>query len=514
MRAKGYSILERPAAAPADRFTGLRRDLDRAVRRAQRHASRQRMADELPRAVERGLALLFVLPVGLLVLRLLWALSGAALFPLSVAGVFFAIAAPYVLFVAVSTLAAGGAESSRTAALEALDARLGMHDRLTSADDFLSRPQRSSFMAAALEDARGHVGRALTARLALAPAEHVASERAWLVPLAGAIVTALAMGLPPAAPDEAGKLVPSGEIAARSAGDRKHAAPVAVPRTPPESQLAREPRQAAVQPSRASATRDAAERDQAREEKRSEGMTKQGETASAGAPSGSAAAKGQPTSQGKASKPTDTKRSDKKPKEHKQKDEAPGEKKEVKESSGATMSRGAAGGATKNPVASDWSSKDEVQVPEDEPLKEDEPVEDDESAEQARGGLQPNLRDRRPPPNRELSISFGNRPGGEGRGGPSGQKKSRGTASLVFGVPVPDHVRGRLNPGTTKVTQERVEPRPEQAEPVAAGERARRDQPSGIVPQPRLSRSLRDLLKIHSLRLRSQTSEDEKGKNP
>ena len=76
-------------------------------------------------------------------------------------------------------------------------------------------------------------------------------------------------------------------------------------------------------------------------------------------------------------------------------------------------------------------------------------------------GLQPNMRDRRPAANRDLTIGFGNEPNPDanGRGGPSEQKKSRGVASLVLGVPIPDHVKGPPNPGRTKITQERVQPR-------------------------------------------------------
>ena len=74
--------------------------------------------------------------------------------------------------------------------------------------------------------------------------------------------------------------------------------------------------------------------------------------------------------------------------------------------------------------------------------------------------MQPNLRDRRPPVSRDLRIGFGNQPNPDanGRGGPSEAKKSRGTASLVLGVPIPDRIKGQPNPGPTRITQERIEP--------------------------------------------------------
>ena len=52
-----------------------------------------------------------------------------------------------------------------------------------------------------------------------------------------------------------------------------------------------------------------------------------------------------------------------------------------------------------------------------------------------------------------MQIGFGNRPSPDanGRGGPSQAKKSRGTASLILGVPIPDHIKGQPNPGKTKI---------------------------------------------------------------
>ena len=75
---------------------------------------------------------------------------------------------------------------------------------------------------------------------------------------------------------------------------------------------------------------------------------------------------------------------------------------------------------------------------EDQELEEEDDVDDDESESEARGGLQPNLRDRRPPVNRDLSIGFGNRanPDANGRGGPSQRKKSRVWPRSSWDVPV------------------------------------------------------------------------------
>jgi hypothetical protein len=95
----------------------------------------------------------------------------------------------------------------------------------------------------------------------------------------------------------------------------------------------------------------------------------------------------------------------------------------------------------------------------------DEEVEDESDTSRQRGGIQPSLKDRNESPTRDLGISGEEGPPGTGRGGPTPPKKSRGTASLVLGVPVPDFVRGQVGPGTTKIMQEQVVPLPVPGEP-------------------------------------------------
>lgn len=510
--ANGYSILDRAETAPADRFASLRTELDRLTARAVRRGRIQRAVDELPRATGRALPLLVISPFALLVFRLLWAMSTTAPWPMS-GGVAFAIVfLPYVGSILAQMIAASAASWSRASALAWLDERLQLADRLTSADEFLKSSDRSGFMLAALEQTTAVTQKALETPLWIDQWQAEFPKRLWIACAYAALILIVIGYLP----SREGEVAPAGpaprEAVARIEADREKDGEAPPIKRNAESQPVRERPQATTMPSKATVNRDTSEKDDVKEEKRSEGLTKQGETASAGAPSGSAAAKGQPTSQGQQSKPQPPgKRVDRKPKEQQQKNEAAAPKKETKENSGSTMSRGASGGATKNPVASDWSTKDEVQLPEDEPLRDDENVEDDDTGDQSRGGLQPNLRDRRPPPNRDLSISFGSgKNPGNGRGGPSAQKKQRGTASLVFGVPIPDHVRGKLNPGTTKVTQERVEPRPEDAANVQASDRAPRTEAGGFLPEDTLTPEMRNLLKLFSLRMRREAVTEEK----
>lgn len=98
--------------------------------------------------------------------------------------------------------------------------------------------------------------------------------------------------------------------------------------------------------------------------------------------------------------------------------------------------------------------------PSDDEASPNEDEEDEEErASKQRGGVQPIAKDRNAAPSRDLGLgsSLKGKPG-TGRGGPTPAKKSRGTASLVLGVPVPDHVRGQLRSGKDKIVRGRTTP--------------------------------------------------------
>ena len=108
--------------------------------------------------------------------------------------------------------------------------------------------------------------------------------------------------------------------------------------------------------------------------------------------------------------------------------------------------------------------------------------------------------------NRDLQIGFGNgkNPDANGRGGPSAMKKSRGVAALVLGVPIPDMIKGKPGPGRTKVTQERIEPKAEEAPLADAGGRDRGPATEGRMSQLDLEPWMRDLVRTYFLTLRSE----------
>lgn len=150
--------------------------------------------------------------------------------------------------------------------------------------------------------------------------------------------------------------------------------------------------------------------------------------------------------------------------------------------SSSSISQGASGGGAMSAVHNSWSQHTQTAEGDHEECESDEEtVEDENESSKQRGGVQPSLKDRNEAPSRELGISGEEGSPGAGRGGPTPPKKSRGTASLVLGIPIPDFVRGRTGPGTTKVTNERVEPSPipgDPTVPVEVGPRSLPESPS------------------------------------
>jgi hypothetical protein len=362
-------------------------------------------------------------------------------------------------------------------------------------------------MLAAIDDARAPAALARERGLPRVPVPPVG--RAPLIRALGAallVVAALAVELPPAAP------LPGGTGGASAAGPR-----LAVRAPEPGARAERtvvppgaEPRAPRPDERRAAGDEPGGERsgELTEEAKKTLGRTTAGRSAAAAAASGASESKGAPSNQSQASEapPEPAKRLAKRPKESSSGDESPPKPRDPEAKSGATAGRGAASGSGKSPSASPWASKDQVTSDDEEELEEDEEVDDEFDDSEARGGVQPQLRDRKPPVNRDLTIGFGNLqdPDASGRGGPSEQKKSRGVASLVLGVPIPDHVKGRPSPGRTKVTQERVEPEEEESAAVEATARSPREDPIGPIAHPDLLPWMRELVRGYFAALREE----------
>lgn len=481
-------------------------DLTEAAEAATNAIRRRRNRVTRVRVLYTALPVLLVFPAGYAGYEAIRWMVGAPASPLGWGTlVAWTLALPlvWIAFGWISTL---GRHVPRRDALATLDEQLGLQGRLLTAEEFLEAPTRTPFMRAAIEDAAQHLPGVRDATIELDRAPLPALGGRWRWGVASAVVLVAGLGLSrleraPAAATGAGSqqvaAVPP-QPAARGEERGRDAAADPQPEPPPDEES----------PDSGQQETEGLAGDMASDDmKQSEGTTGAGKAAAATAAQGGGRSQAAPSQQGqksledpkpsKAPKPNAATKPKPQPK--------PQEKKES-EDSGSTTGRGASKGSNRNPATSDWNSRDHVAEPDDKSLENDEDVDDEDEEQESRGGVQPNLRDRKPPVNRDLRIGFGNRPSPDanGRGGPSEQKKSRGVASLVLGVPIPDRIKGQPNPGQTKITQERIEPKPDRAAPIDAADRGARDGPIGPVARRSVPPWMAPYVREYFLTLRQQ----------
>jgi len=484
----------------------LRPELDSLQRSSARAIRAARARTALARGIDRALPLLVLVPVAWILLR--W-LGGEGLAD----GL---LLLPATVLVPAAVVGAGVLSTilravERRDALASLDRELDLEDRLQTADELLDWSEPSPFVEAALEDAASFLPLAREARLRLPSERWRIDRRAAGLLAAGLVLLILAPWIgewttpptgEPAAPGE----LPT-EVASVAMRETERAAPPLAPE-------AREPRPDS--PSSGNEERNgetaAARRDRVGElsdvTKESIGKTGEGRSSDAESTSGASESRGVPSNQAQTSqaspKPEEKKAEKRRAKPPADADDKVAEKEE--EDSGSTAGKGSSKGSNKNSAVSAWSSKDQVTTEDDQDLEDDAETEDEEEDQESRGGMQPHLRDRKPPVSRDLRIGFGNQPDPDanGRGGPSEMKKSRGTASLVLGVPIPDRVKGQPNPGKTKITQERIEPRAEETSTLEAKARRPREEPIGPLQRRELAPWMRTMVREYFLTLRNR----------
>ena len=399
----------------------------------------------------------------------------------------------------------------RLAALGTMDAILGSSERIMTADQFLKSESPDAFMQAAIQDSTGWVTRGQSTQLELTPRSINVRGALCAIPLV-ALLTSLgvwiaSLALPAGTnPDQRTAEQFSAVKNTPSAVDDAHATAEIEPKPQATQRPQRTLKSGQRQSSQAAAaqlTPDAVED--------SQGKLTDGETRESQRTSSPSRAHGQPSTQAQASKsdiPTA-----RKPNTGKQRPPQPDRpqrpRAEQEQPSGATAGQGSSGGAHNNAAASDWSSRSQQATPDDEDVADEDDVDDEEEEQQSRGGVQPNMRDRRTPVNRDLMIGFGNarpNPDANGRGGPGGQKKSRGVASLVLGVPIPDRITGQPNKGRIRITQQRVTPEAEDSDRTLAEPRMPRTDPVGAIHHPKLAPWLQNLIRRYFL-TRRQSAE-------
>ena len=457
-------------------------------------------------AALRGLAApLLVFPVGYLVATCLCAMGGLdirlpwfALVPLtlSVPG----------LRIYLRRRAARTLRVREVDALAVLDKELALSDRLSAAHEFSKAAAPDGFMLAAMHDAdvRAAAARGRMPRARLRDPDNAAPL--WLAGVVAALALYVSAAVAPrtfaAAPSPAPGL--RAEVAATLDQDeREDAAAPAPRRADPER---RQPRRGEQDAAASSAGEDERPTEARRRGRNPMGS---GRSAEARTAAGGGSERGQPSNQAQSTKGS----ADQKPEKKKERDARDDEREpdaapeEPPQESGSTQGRGSGKGSSKSPTASPWSAKDQVVTDEEEDPDEDEEVDDENDESKARGGVQPNLRQRKPPVNRDLQISMGSgQPPDDanGRGGPGGPKKQRGVAQLVLGVTFPDQVSAKPNPGISKITQERIEPQAQQGDRIPGESRGERDASMGHLTRSPLSPWMQELVRSYYLSLRTE----------
>lgn len=501
---------------PAEGYRDVRSSLNRISERSGRILTRARSTNAARDALSPALRLTPLAPLVVLLAQGVSILAGGGGHVLALHWVVALAIGPTLIVLMLMICRAASRPVDRRDALAAVDRQLDTQDRLLAAESFLNEPRRDAFMNAAIEDVQRFLAAAIDASPQFDPKPWRISRSGRATSVAAVLLIVLSAWLSRV---EARPPLPVGGIAI--------SAPVAVPRelssrdddrddaeTPDaRKQSERELRLASTQIRRRNSFSPVAQElpDDVKQAHGRLGTGQAAETESAGSPS---SARGAPSSQGQPAKAAPRKpKAERKPKPKRDAEDDRRKTPDTEEQnpSGATAGQGASRASSRNPAVSDWASRDHVAAPDEEESEPEEDVEDEDESEDSRGGVQANLRDRKPPVNRDLRIGFGTRrsPDANGRGGPSAQKKSRGVASLVLGVPIPDRVKGQPNPGRTKVTQQRIEPQREETEPLAAGDRAARSSPTGPISRPEISPWLARIVRNYFLNIRQRDAADQ-----
>ena len=433
-------------------------------------------------AVDRYLRWLFPFALcvcgAILAAVLLDRIAGLSLWPFGLAmTIVTALALPAVALAACVLFEFARHRIDRRMSLALYDRQLGLKDRLQAADEYLEKPDRSDFEQAAVEDARGHAQTALGRSLApvrIRPPELIPPHRRLGALAAVLLAAALWLGqysAVEAALEETVTAAIPGDfrddtLVEQLRPDSKQPRPASMAsRREGQAEIpqASGEAQAVAFPTREfAAERRSSDRSAAGSEARRSNEARQAQSGASGQ-----RADKQEQDQSAAEK--------QKPRPRKEQPEPPPPD-ESKDSAGLQGGKGTASGGRM--ASSDHpSAQDKTRQPEPEGQADEGNDEEDEE-QKAGSASRPLINQRKAPVNRSLSPSAD---GGEerddlnGRGGPGGLKKTRGVAAMLLGVPLPDYLQGKVNPGRMKVQSEQGRAEEHQADPAQAEQRLARD---------------------------------------
>ena len=498
-----------PASPSADNLQGqLNRLAAAGARRLKRWVLRC--------ACDRYLKILFPAALcvsgAILLAVLLETVEGASLWPFGlVATIVIALALPILLVAACVLFDFARHRVDRRMSLALYDRDLGLKDRLQAADQYLAKANRSDFEEAAVEDARGYARTALQRKLppvVIRPPDLIPPHRRLGALAAVLLAAALWMGQYSASEASVSETMVAEAIPGdlRENSDLTQVLPDPL-RPRPISMAAKRNTEVEVPRSEADSRPGEMETREFSTQRQSTDRSAAGSDAkrSNQARQAQSGASGQRSEQQEHDENESRKKKESKKQEKKPPKESPDQ---PKEAAGLKGGKGDMSGGRM--AASDHASaQDKTQQPEPEGDS-DEGDEEEDEEQKAGSASKPLISQRKAPVNRSLTPSAD---GGEerddlnGRGGPGGLKKTRGVAAMLLGVPLPDYLQGKVNPGRMKIQSEQGRAEEHQADPALARERPARDGTVGHTLHREIPPLSRDVVRNYFLEKRTNGEE-------
>ena len=488
--------------------SGIEGDLERIVVRGRRQLRAWAAKEALGKAFVHLFPAALVVPCLALIGNVI-GLFGPSLWPLTaVPTVVLAIAGPFVIVAVYALVVVLREKTDRRICLTLFDRLLDLKGRLQAADEFLSRGSASPFERAAVEDAAPFARQALAAELPAVrtPPPDLRPQR-WPLGAVSALVlaTAILVAELPSVEGAQDVVLP----------DDLPTELVAVAETlveeDAEPPLPKESSRRSLVGQRLAALSEAGSEGEREPTARSETGT--GDARSSSAKSSTAASLARQAGKAAAGVSGEGTSRENKPRERpaKPRRENPSRPEEAKEeqpetskgvSGGTGRSSGSRTASSDQPPADDKARNDEAEAD-----ATDDAEEEEDEEQKAASTSKPMLNNRKAAVDRSLSpsgLSDREDDQANGRGGPSGLKKTRGVAAMLLGVPMPDHLRGKSNPGRIKVERERADPEPKTSLAADAGDRGSRQESIGHLPHLALAPWMQDTIRDYFLAERAQ----------
>ncbi len=399
----------------------------------------------------------------------------------------------------------------RRMCLALYDRGLSFKDRLQAADQYLAKSDRSDFEQAAVEDARGYAQTALERKLpplVIRPPDWIPPRRRLGALAAALLAAALWIGQHSASQASAGETLVADVIPGDLRQESDLAQVLPDPLQPrPSSLSARRNTEVEVPESEA-------ESRPGEMEAREFSAQRQSENRSAAGPDARRSNRARQAQSGASGQRAEKQEQDEsesrknQPRKRKPRDPPKEEEDQPKESAGLKGGKGEMSGGRM--AASDHAAaQDKTRQPEPEGNSDFGDEEEDEE-QKAGSASKPLISQRKAPVNRSLTPSADSdqeRDDLNGRGGPSGLKKTRGVAAMLLGVPLPDYLQGKVNPGRMKIQSEQGRAEEHQAEPALARERPARDAAVGHTLRREIPPLGRDVVRNYFLAQRMNGEE-------